>query len=147
MKESIFSETLHTIFIKHCKVILHPKGPPRVERHEDRMNGMWATQSKWAQNWPKNRLASTFFDFLKNSSVRFSPDLSVKIPNFSNSLSNSSEMNSFSEGFPFFMVPRIHNVIFSTNFTFPGKCLNYIYRAGIDPGEPLPVCWKKCDWK
>ena len=126
MKMSIFSETFQTIFMKYCKVILHPKGPPRVKKHENRMNGMWATQSKWAPNRPKNRLVSTFFDFLKNSSIRFSHDLSVKIPNFSNSLSNPSEINSFSEGFPFFMVPRIHNVIFATNFTFPGKCRNYI---------------------
>ena len=56
----------------------HPKSPPRVKIHQNRMNGMWATQSKWAQNWPKNRLVSTFFHFLKNSSVRFFPTFLLK---------------------------------------------------------------------
>ena len=31
---------LQTIFIKFCTVILHPKGPLRARRHQNRMTGM-----------------------------------------------------------------------------------------------------------
>ena len=40
MKISNFSKTVHTIFTKFCTVILHPKGPLRVQRHQNRMAGM-----------------------------------------------------------------------------------------------------------
>ena len=40
MKISNFSKTVHTIFTKFCTVILHLKGPPRVQRHQNRMAGM-----------------------------------------------------------------------------------------------------------
>ena len=43
MKISNFSKTVHTIFTKCCTVILHPKGPLRVQRHQNRMAGMWET--------------------------------------------------------------------------------------------------------
>ena len=43
MKISNFSKTVHTIFTKFCTVILHPKGPLRVQRHQNRMAGMWET--------------------------------------------------------------------------------------------------------
>ena len=33
----------HTIFIKFCTVILHPKGPLRAQRHQNCMTGMWET--------------------------------------------------------------------------------------------------------
>ena len=39
-KISNFSKTVHTIFIKFCTVILHPKGPLRAQRHQNRMTGM-----------------------------------------------------------------------------------------------------------
>ena len=64
MKISNFSKTVHRIFTKFCTVILHPKGPLRVQRHQNRMAGMWETQPKLAQKWPKNSHFSTFFDFL-----------------------------------------------------------------------------------
>ena len=40
MKISNFSKTVHTIFIKFCTVILHPKGPLRVQWHQNRMTGL-----------------------------------------------------------------------------------------------------------
>ena len=40
MKISNFSKTVHTIFTKFCTVILHPKGPLRVQRHQNRMAWM-----------------------------------------------------------------------------------------------------------
>ena len=40
MKISNFSKTVHTIFTKFCTVILHPKGPLRVQWHQNRMAGM-----------------------------------------------------------------------------------------------------------
>ena len=40
MKHSNFPKTVHTIFTKFCTVILHPKGPLRVQRHQNRMAGM-----------------------------------------------------------------------------------------------------------
>ena len=40
MKISNFSKTVHSIFTKFCTVILHPKGPLRVQRHQNRMTGM-----------------------------------------------------------------------------------------------------------
>ena len=40
MKISNFSKTVHTIFTKFCTVILHPKGPLRVQRLQNRMAGM-----------------------------------------------------------------------------------------------------------
>ena len=43
MKISNFSKTVHTIFTKFCPVILHPKGLLRVQRHQNRMAGMWET--------------------------------------------------------------------------------------------------------
>ena len=43
MKISNFSETVHAILTKFCTVILHPKGPLRVQRHQNRMTGMWET--------------------------------------------------------------------------------------------------------
>ena len=43
MKISNFSKTVHTIFTKFCTVILHPKGPLRVQRHQNRMAWMWET--------------------------------------------------------------------------------------------------------
>ena len=43
MKISNFSKNVHTIFTKFCTVILHPKGPLRVQRHQNRMAGMWET--------------------------------------------------------------------------------------------------------
>ena len=36
MKISNFSKTVHTIFTKFCTVILHPKGPLRAQRHQNR---------------------------------------------------------------------------------------------------------------
>ena len=38
-----FLKTVHTIFIKLCTVILHPKGPLRAQRHQNRKTGMWET--------------------------------------------------------------------------------------------------------
>ena len=40
MKISNFSKTVHTIFTKFCTVILHPKGPLRLQRHQNRKAGM-----------------------------------------------------------------------------------------------------------
>ena len=40
MKISNFSKTVHTIFTKFCTVILHPKRPQRVQRHQNRMAWM-----------------------------------------------------------------------------------------------------------
>ena len=40
MKISNFSKTVHTIFTKFCTVSLHPKGPLRVQRHQNRMAWM-----------------------------------------------------------------------------------------------------------
>ena len=66
MKISNFSKTVHTIFTKFCTTNLHPKGPLRVQRHQNCKAGMWETQPKLAQKWPKNSHFSTFFAFLKN---------------------------------------------------------------------------------
>ena len=35
-----FSKAVHTIFINFCTVILHPKGPLRAQRHQNRMTEM-----------------------------------------------------------------------------------------------------------
>ena len=40
MKITNFSKTVHTIFTKFCTVILHPKGPLRVQRHQNCMAGI-----------------------------------------------------------------------------------------------------------
>ena len=40
MKISNFSKTVHTIVIKFCKVILHPKEHLRAQRHFNRMTGI-----------------------------------------------------------------------------------------------------------
>ena len=40
IKISNFSKTVHTIFVKFCRVILHPNGRLRAQRHQNRMTGM-----------------------------------------------------------------------------------------------------------
>ena len=35
-----FSKTVHTILMKFCTVIMHPKGPLRAQRHQNCMTGM-----------------------------------------------------------------------------------------------------------
>ena len=45
MKISNFSKTVHTIFTKLCTVILHPNGPLRVQRHQNRITG-------WSRGMP-----------------------------------------------------------------------------------------------
>ena len=69
MKISNFSKTVHTIFTKFCTVILHPKGPLRVQRHQNRMAWMWET----AKISPKMAKKQPFFDFF-----RFSQKLSIR---------------------------------------------------------------------
>ena len=39
--------------MKICTVILHPKRPLRVQRHQNRMTGMRETSPNLAQKWPK----------------------------------------------------------------------------------------------
>ena len=62
---SIFSKTVHTIFIKFCTVILHPKEPLRAQWHQNCMTGMSETD-KISPKMAKKQPFSTFFDFLKN---------------------------------------------------------------------------------
>ena len=40
MKISNFSKTVITIFTKFCTISLHPKGPLRAQKHQNRMVGM-----------------------------------------------------------------------------------------------------------
>ena len=40
MKISNFSKTVHTIFMKFCTTIPHPKGPLRARSHQNCMTGM-----------------------------------------------------------------------------------------------------------
>ena len=68
MKISNFSKTVLTIFTKFCTVILHPKGPLREQRHQNRMAGMCETLPKLAQKWPKKQSFFDFLDFLTNCS-------------------------------------------------------------------------------
>ena len=37
MKISNFSKTVHTISIRFCRVIIHPKGPLHAQRHQKRL--------------------------------------------------------------------------------------------------------------
>ena len=55
-----FSKTVHTIFIKFCTVILHPKGPLRAQWHQNRMTGIWVTKPKLTQNWSKTAIFALF---------------------------------------------------------------------------------------
>ena len=62
MKISKLSKTVHTIFIKFCTVILHPKGPCVRNGIEI----IWLECEKHSQNSPKIIKKLPFLDFFPN---------------------------------------------------------------------------------
>ena len=70
MKIFNFSKTVHTIFIKFCPLILHPKGPLRAQRHPSKsydrnVRNIAKISSKMAKISPKTAIFRLFLIFAK----------------------------------------------------------------------------------
>ena len=70
MKISNFSKTFHTILIKFCTVILHPKRPLRAQTHQNRTTGMLET-AKISPKVAKKELFFDIFRFSQKLPIRF----------------------------------------------------------------------------
>ena len=68
MKISNFSKTVHTIIIKLCTVILHPKGPLHAQRHQNRIQPFFDFFSRRfsREKCPTLTVASFFFFFFSS---------------------------------------------------------------------------------